>query len=130
MVRVDLGYLVTMPGVLVDDVNWEDRLSLGEKQRLAMARLIYHKPTFAILDECTSAVSGEMEDRLYKICKELAVTYITISHRPTLKAFHNQMLTIGDGACGYVVFFLSFTSITSVVYRFSRSYKFILKVHS
>jgi ABC-type uncharacterized transport system fused permease/ATPase subunit len=84
-VRVDLGYLVTMPGVLVDDVNWEDRLSLGEKQRLAMARLIYHTPKFAILDECTSAVSGEMEDRLYKICKELKVTYITISHRPTLK---------------------------------------------
>jgi ABC-type uncharacterized transport system fused permease/ATPase subunit len=48
----------------------------------AQARLIYHKPAFAILDECTSAVSGEMEVRLYKeICTKLKITYITISHR-------------------------------------------------
>lgn len=36
-------------------------------QRLAMARLFYHKPTFAILDECTSGVSTAMEERLYVV---------------------------------------------------------------
>ena len=58
--RVDLAYLAQDDAALVDDIDWEERLSLGEKQRLAMARLIYHKPSFAILDECTSAVSGHM----------------------------------------------------------------------
>ena len=111
MDRVDLRYLVSAPGVLTDDINWEERLSLGEKQRLAMARLIYHKPKFAILDECTSAVSGQMEYQLYEICKELKVTYITISHRPTLKAFHNQILTIGDGKQGYTLEAIDHTSM-------------------
>ena len=36
--------------------NWNDTLSGGERQRLMVARLLFHAPTFAILDEATSAV--------------------------------------------------------------------------
>eukprot|EP01052_Picozoa_sp_SAG31_P012968 SAG31_NODE_770_length_12217_cov_2.855174_4_plen_442_part_00 len=75
--------------------------SLGEKQLLAIARLIHHRPKFAILDECTSAVSSEMERRLYEICRKLRIAYVTISHRPALQAYHESCLSIGDGKCGY-----------------------------
>ena len=55
--EVDLEYLVDREEGLGDEVNWGELLSLGEQQRLGMARLFYHKPKFAILDECTSGVT-------------------------------------------------------------------------
>ena len=39
------------------ELDWGAELSLGEQQRLGFARLIYHQPAFAILDECTSGVT-------------------------------------------------------------------------
>ena len=119
--RVGLGYLVTRPGALDTQINWEEELSLGEKQRLAMARLLYHKPKFAILDECTSAVSRQMEHTLYQICKELEITYITISHRPVLKAYHGMLLTIGEGDCGYTYVKIDQSKIDQKTLEFSAS---------
>ena len=52
--------------------------------------------------ECTSACSVEMEQRLFGICNELKLSYITISHRPALVEFHDQMITIGgEGQAGF-----------------------------
>lgn len=57
LAAVDLEYLLSR-GAGWDAVQpWNETLSGGEKQRLAMARLLFHKPTYAVLDECTSAVS-------------------------------------------------------------------------
>ena len=41
--QVDLEYLVSREGVLDSEINWEEECSLGEKQRLAIARLIWHR---------------------------------------------------------------------------------------
>lgn len=98
--EVHLEYLADREGGF-DAVNdWMDVLSGGEKQRIAMARLFYHHPQFAILDECTSAVSVDVEGFLYSHCKELNITLFTVSHRKTLWKYHEYMLVF-DGRGAY-----------------------------
>ena len=78
--------------------NWKDVLSGGEKQRMAMARLFYHKPIFGILDECTSAVSMDFEAELYKKAKDLDITLFTVTHRSSLFKFHDFKIYLdGEG---------------------------------
>ncbi|KAK3163104.1 hypothetical protein QOZ80_1BG0097720 [Eleusine coracana subsp. coracana] len=99
--NVDLEYLIERYP-LDKEVNWGDELSLGEQQRLGMARLFYHKPKFAILDECTSAVTTDMEERFCKRVGAMGTSCITISHRPALVAFHDIVLSL-DGEGGWNV---------------------------
>lgn len=82
------------------DINWAEELSMGEQQRLGMARLFFHKPAYAILDECTSGVTIDMEERFCDIVRDLGCTCVTISHRPALVAFHDIVLAL-DGEGGY-----------------------------
>lgn len=44
-----------------------------------------------------------MEQNLYKICLQNEITYVTIAHRPSLQAFHDKVLAIGDGKCGFTL---------------------------
>jgi ATP-binding cassette subfamily D (ALD) protein 3 len=59
---------------------------------MAMARLIYHKPTYAILDECTSSVSIDVEAHIYTYMKQQGITMITVSHRNWLWKYHEYLL--------------------------------------
>lgn len=74
--------------------DWQAKLGQGEKQRIAMVRMIYHSPKFAILDECTSTVSNEMEAKFYNKCKEMGISLFTISHRKSLFKYHDFHLRI------------------------------------
>ena len=97
---IRLDYLENREGGF-DAVNdWNDVLSGGEKQRIAMARLFYHRPLFAILDECTSAVSMDVEAELYNKAKDLKITLFTVSHRSSLFKFHEIMISF-DGNGGW-----------------------------
>ncbi|KAL0478885.1 peroxisomal ABC transporter D family member [Acrasis kona] len=100
--RVRIDYIVEREGGFDIVKNWDDILSLGEQQRLAMARLFYHRPKYAILDECTSAVSVDIEKNLYQQCKDENITCVTISLRPALKPYHTHELSF-DGEGGWKI---------------------------
>jgi len=67
-------------------LDWQNILSPGVKQRLAFARLLYHRPKYAILDECTNNIAPEVESILYDKCSELGITVFSISHKIRVKA--------------------------------------------
>jgi ATP-binding cassette, subfamily D (ALD), peroxisomal long-chain fatty acid import protein len=69
-----LGYLPSREGGWDTRKEWKDVLSGGEKQRMAIARVLYHEPRYAIIDEGTSAVSSDVEGLLYETCKEKGIS--------------------------------------------------------
>lgn len=92
--KVELDYLLEREYDLNSVLDWQEMLSGGEKQRIAIARLIYNRPLFAILDECTSAVSMDVEQSIYSyLTKEIGCTVLSVTHRvKQLQHFHQMAL--------------------------------------
>jgi vitamin B12/bleomycin/antimicrobial peptide transport system ATP-binding/permease protein len=86
----------------VKDAAWDQILSGGEKQRLAFARILLHRPDIVVLDEATSALDPGSQDQLMKLLtRELnATTIVSVAHRPELELFHSRKITLERQAGG------------------------------
>jgi len=78
-----------------EEAHWNRMLSLGEQQRLGIARAILQAPDFLFLDEATASLDEAAEAALYKLLDErlAKATIVSIGHRATLAAFHSRRLS-------------------------------------
>jgi len=85
---------------LEEEGHWNRMLSLGEQQRLGLARALLHKPDYLFLDEATASLDEPSEADLYALLtgKLPQTTIVSIGHRSTLEAFHQRNITmVRDG---------------------------------
>ena len=97
-----LGEVLTAVGLgqwadrLDEEAHWNRMLSLGEQQRLAIARVILQEPDFLFLDEATASLDEAAEASLYRLLHERlkGMTIVSIGHRSTLGAFHRRRFEV------------------------------------
>jgi putative ATP-binding cassette transporter len=88
---------------LDEEQHWNRMLSLGEQQRLGIARALLQKPDYLFLDEATASLDEPAEAALYKLLAERLpeATVVSIGHRSTLAAFHRRRIALDRDGEGY-----------------------------
>ena len=81
---------------LDEEGNWAQRLSIGEQQRLAFARVLLARPGIVFLDEATSALDEAAEMSLYRLLRDASwqPTIVSVGHHGTLRRFHNTIVDL------------------------------------
>lgn len=102
LAAVSLGHIIDqrLGGSLERSLSiteWISQLSPGELQRLVLARLFLHLPTFAILDEATNAIEARMEMEIYELLWAAGITTVSISHRSGFVRDHAVIAVTMDG---------------------------------
>jgi putative ATP-binding cassette transporter len=87
---------------LDEELPWPATLSEGEKQRLAFARVLIHRPQILVLDEATSALHVSAQAELMQLIHDRlpGLTLISIGHRPELETFHERKLVMETAPAG------------------------------
>jgi len=93
LIAVGLPKLVSR---LEEEAHWNRMLSLGEQQRLGLARALLHAPQYLFLDEATASLDEASEAALYRLLADKlpATTVVSIGHRSTLEAFHQRNVVL------------------------------------
>jgi putative ATP-binding cassette transporter len=83
---------------------WGQKLSGGEQQRLAIARVLLKKPKWIFADEATSALDASAEKTIYErlsaLVRQSQGALVSIAHRPAVAAFHDRQWTFEKQAEG------------------------------
>ncbi len=81
---------------LNEEGHWNRMLSLGEQQRLAIARALLQQPDYLFLDEATASLDEPAEALLYRMLQDRLrrTTIVSIGHRSTLGAFHRRRIEL------------------------------------
>jgi vitamin B12/bleomycin/antimicrobial peptide transport system ATP-binding/permease protein len=97
---------------LEEEAHWNRMLSLGEQQRLGLARALLLKPQYLFLDEATASLDEPSEAALYRLIEEKlpATTIVSIGHRSTLEAFHQRQIALSRDGDRFALQNLSETS--------------------
>jgi vitamin B12/bleomycin/antimicrobial peptide transport system ATP-binding/permease protein len=81
---------------LDEEANWAQRLSIGEQQRLAFARVLLARPEVVFLDEATSALDEPAEMSLYRVLRDASwrPTIVSVGHHGNLRRFHDMVVDL------------------------------------
>jgi putative ATP-binding cassette transporter len=81
---------------LDEEGNWAQRLSIGEQQRVAFARVLLARPEIVYLDEATSALDEAAEMSLYRLLRDAPwrPTIVSVGHHGTLERFHDTVVDL------------------------------------
>ena len=91
-VQVGLEHLVEK---IDEEAPWDQTLSGGEKQRLAFARILLHKPDIVVLDEATAALDTKSQLQLMQLLVDRPeITLLSVGHRPELEEFHSRKIEL------------------------------------
>ncbi|RYH11406.1 type I secretion system permease/ATPase [Tropicimonas sp. IMCC6043] len=77
-----------------------DRISLGQRQRIGLARALYGDPAFVVLDEPNSNLDGAGDTALLDALRQLKKqqkTVVVVSHRAEILKATDKILVLQDG---------------------------------
>lgn len=92
-----VGWARGVGGRIMDDecASWAEWLSPGEKQVVCAARVVFHRPRFAILDEPTSAMDSVLEKKVLDALRGVGIGAVVVGHTAQMRSQCDEIVAVG-----------------------------------